>query len=195
MADLTAPDPLTVGFDLDMTLVDSRTGIVATIRAVLDELGVAITDEQVWRGIGTPLEQVFAPLLPPDLVPGAVHRYRELYPTTGVPGITLLPGAVEALDAVRRLHGRVAVVSTKVESAVRLVLGEVGLTADVVSGGLFAGDKGLALTEHGCRCTWATTSVTSRAHGPPARRPSPSRPGRRAPRCCGRPARTSCCPI
>jgi uncharacterized protein len=149
VAHLTAPDSLTVGFDLDMTLVDSRAGIVATIRAVLDELEVAVTDEQVWQGIGTPLEQMLAPFVATDQVPAAVRRYRELYPTTGVPGITLLPGAVEALAAVRRLHGRVAVVSTKVETAVRLVLDEVGLVADVVSGGLFAGDKGLALAEHG----------------------------------------------
>src|SRR5690606_40675104 len=42
-----------------------------------------------------------------------------------------------------------AVVSTKIASAVHLVLDEVGLKADVVAGGLFAGDKGLALTEHG----------------------------------------------
>lgn len=149
MSHLTSPVPLTVGFDLDMTLVDSRAGIVATVQAVMGELGVTITDEQVWQGIGTPLEQMFAPFLAADLVPAAVDRYRELYPTTGVPDITLLPGAVEAFAAVRRLHGRVAVVSTKVETAVRLVLDEVGLTADLVSGGLFAGDKALALAEHG----------------------------------------------
>lgn len=149
MAPLTSADALTVGFDLDMTLVDSRAGIVATVRAVLDELGITITDEQVWPGIGTPLEQMLAPFVPAEELPRAVERYRTLYPTTGVPGITLLPGAAEALDVVRRLHGRVAVVSAKVETAVRLVLDQVGLTADVVAGGLFAGDKGLALAEHG----------------------------------------------
>jgi uncharacterized protein len=146
---LPAVDVLTVGFDLDMTLVDSRAGIVATVRAVLDELGVDNTEEQVWQGIGTPLEQMLGPFVPADAVPGAVRRYRELYPTTGLQGIELLPGATEAFAAVRRLHGRVAVVSTKVESAVRLVLQAVGLEADVVSGGLFADGKGLALTEHG----------------------------------------------
>ncbi|HET8614641.1 MAG TPA: ATP-dependent sacrificial sulfur transferase LarE [Actinomycetales bacterium] len=145
----TEPAPLTVGFDLDMTLVDSRAGIVATMQAALAELGQHISEEQVWRGIGTPLEQALAPFLPADDLPRAVARYRELYPTTGVRGITVLPGAAEALAAVRALHGRVAVVSTKVEPAVRLVLDAVGLEADVVAGGLFGGDKGLALAEHG----------------------------------------------
>lgn len=152
MAPLTSTDvalPLTVGFDLDMTLVDSRAGIVRTLQTVLAERAVHVSDEQVWRGIGLPLEVALAPLLPADEVPAAVQRYRELYPTTGVPGTHLLPGAAEAFDAVRALHGRVAVVSTKIASAVHLVLDEVGLKADVVAGGLFAGDKGLALTEHG----------------------------------------------
>jgi uncharacterized protein len=139
---------LAVGFDLDMTLVDSRVGIVATIRAVLGELGVRITDDEVWRGIGTPLQQMFGPYVAADQVPGAVRRYRELYPTTGVPGITLLPGAPEAFAAVRALHGQVVVVSTKVESAVRLVLEHVGLAADVVVGDLYGPDKGLALADH-----------------------------------------------
>jgi uncharacterized protein len=145
-----APTPaLSVGFDLDMTLVDSRDGIVATVGTVLAELGVPITDDQVWSGIGTPLEQMFAPYLPLEQIPGAVERYRELYPTTGVPGISLLPGAAEAFAAVRALHGRVVVVSTKVEAAVRLVLDHVGLSAEVVVGGLYGPDKGLALAEHG----------------------------------------------
>jgi uncharacterized protein len=148
-AEVADDSSLTVGFDLDMTLVDSRAGIVATMQAVAAERGVHLTEEQVWLGIGTPLEQALAPFLPTDELPGAVARYRELYPATGVPPITLLPGAAEALAAVRALHGRVAVVSTKVESAVRLVLDAVGLEADVVAGGLFAGDKGLALAEHG----------------------------------------------
>jgi pyridinium-3,5-biscarboxylic acid mononucleotide sulfurtransferase len=140
---------LAVGFDLDMTLVDSRAGIVATIRAALGDLGVPITDDEVWRGIGTPLDQMFAPYLALERIPGAVARYRQLYTTTGVPGITLLPGAAEAFAAVRAVHGRVVVVSTKVESAVRLVLEHVGLAADVVVGGLYGPGKGVALAEHG----------------------------------------------
>jgi uncharacterized protein len=148
-ASVAPTSSLSVGFDLDMTLVDSRAGIAATIRSVLAELGVPITDEQVWRGIGTPLQEMFGPFVPEARMAAAIHRYRELYPTTGVPGITLLPGAAEAFAAVRALHGRVVVVSTKVESAVRLVLEHVGLQAEVVVGGLYGPDKGLALAEHG----------------------------------------------
>ncbi len=139
---------LTVGFDLDMTLVDSGAGIVATMQAVFGEHDLDVADEEVWSRIGTPLEHMFAPFVIPEAVPQAVLRYRELYPTTGVRGVTLLPGALEAVASVRSLGGRVVVVSAKVESAVLLVLDEVGLAVDAVVGGLFAADKGSALTRH-----------------------------------------------
>ncbi len=144
------PDvPLAVGFDLDMTLVDSSDGIVATVQAALAERGVQVTREDVWPSMGIPLDQILAPHLPTDQVPAAVARYRELYPVTGVPSTRLLPGAVEAFAAVRALHGQVVVVSAKSEGAVHLVLERVGLTPDVVVGDLFGVEKAGALRAHG----------------------------------------------
>ena len=140
---------LAVGFDLDMTLVDSSDGIVATVQAALADVGVAVTAADVWPSMGLPLELILAPHLPPEQVAAATARYRELYPILGVPGTRLLPGALEAVGAVRALHGTVVVVSAKRESAVHLVLDHVGLQADVVAGDLFAADKAIALRRHG----------------------------------------------
>jgi pyridinium-3,5-biscarboxylic acid mononucleotide sulfurtransferase len=140
---------LAVGFDLDMTLVDSRDGIVATAQAALAERGVAVGADALAATIGIPLDDALAPYLPTDQVAPTTDRYRELYPALGVPSTVLLAGAAESFAAVRALHGRVVVVSAKPESAVRLVLDHVGLEADVVVGSLFAADKGLALREHG----------------------------------------------
>lgn len=143
-----------VGFDLDMTLVDSRVGIAATLQAALAEVGVEIVAEQVWPFNGVGLEVTVAALAP-DADPVAVAaRYRELYPRTGVPPTTLLPGAVEAFRAVHAHGGRVFVVSTKVEPAVRAVLRHVGLDrgpdgADGAAGGLFGADKGTWLAAAG----------------------------------------------
>jgi phosphoglycolate phosphatase len=149
-----------VGFDLDMTLVDSATGIAATLRATLAELGRTVTDEQVWPFIGVPMETTVRTLFP-DLDPSAVSdRYRALYPELGLDQVRLLPGAAEAFRAVHALDGRVLVVSAKVESSVHRVLARVGfddsdaaraagLTPDRVVGGLFAGAKGVVLREAG----------------------------------------------
>ncbi len=142
---------LVVGFDLDMTLVDSADGIAATVQAVLAEKGLLVTAEQVWSLNGVPLEDTMAALAP-ELDPLPVTaRYRELYPSLGVPRTRLLPGALEALNAVREQGGRALIVSTKVEAAVRLVVEQVGLAVDEVAGGLFAEAKGGYLREVGAQ--------------------------------------------
>ena len=117
---------LVVGFDLDMTLVDSRAGIAETLRATRPSSGSALTDADIWPTIGIPLEDALRQWLPEDQVDAAVASYRERYPALGVPITTTLPGAAEAMAAVRALGGRTAVVSAKIESAVHTVLAEVG---------------------------------------------------------------------
>jgi phosphoglycolate phosphatase len=147
-----SPAPV-VGFDLDMTLVDSASGIAATLRAALSEVGRTVSDQQVWPLVGGGLEATVAALAPDVDVARTVSRYRELYPSVGVAPVTALPGAVEALDALRAAGGRVLVVSAKVEPAIRAVLAHVGLDRpprgpDLVAGGLFAAAKAQVLSRH-----------------------------------------------
>ena len=140
---------LAVGFDLDMTLVDSHAGIVATAQAAVAEHGGQAPADELGALIGIPLDDMLAPFVAEDRLADAAETYRQLYPTLGVPHSRPLPGAVESLRQVRALHGRAVVVSAKPESSVRLVLERAGLEPDAVVGGLFGADKGLALREHG----------------------------------------------
>jgi phosphoglycolate phosphatase len=147
------PEPLTgpvVGFDLDMTLVDSADGIVATLALACAEQGVTVDADAVRATIGVPLETALLAIAPTLDPVATAARYRELYAEHGVGPTVLLPGAAEAVEAVHALGGRVLVVSTKVEPAVRAVLAHVGLAAgrrapDLVVGGLFAAAKGVRL--------------------------------------------------
>ena len=138
-----------VGFDLDLTLVDSADGIVATFAEASRRAGVEVDAEAMRPLIGVPLETACEALLPPHLVAPVVRRYRELYPSFGVRATTLLPGAAEALTAVRAHGGRAIVVSAKIQPAVDAVLAHVGLVVDEAIGGLFAAAKGDALRAHG----------------------------------------------
>jgi phosphoglycolate phosphatase len=147
---------LVVGFDLDMTLVDSRAAIGATLQAALAEVGVGIAPEQAWPYNGVPLELTLDALAPHVDKVRVVARYRELYPRIGVPPTTLLPGAAQAVAAVHARGGRVLVVSTKVASAVRDVLAHVGLDrgavgVDEIAGGLFGAEKGIRLAAAGAQ--------------------------------------------
>lgn len=145
-----------VGFDLDLTLVDSAAGIGVTLRAALAAEGSSArpSDAELYPLIGVPLETTVSVVDPGADVDRVVRRYRELYPALGVPATTLLPGVLDAFAAVRARRGRVLVVSAKVEPAVRAVLLHVGLGAppdapDLVVGGLFAAAKGVRLRKAG----------------------------------------------
>ncbi|WP_431728412.1 HAD family hydrolase [Verrucosispora sp. TAA-831] len=140
---------LTVGFDLDMTLVDSRPGIAATYRALTERTGVPVDAEVAVSRLGPPLRTEIAHWFPPDRVEEAVHAFRELYPAYAITPTVPLPGAVAALDAVRQRGGRVLVVTSKLGRLARLHLEHLGLTVDEVAGDLFAEGKATALREHG----------------------------------------------
>jgi phosphoglycolate phosphatase len=144
-----------VGFDLDLTLVDSAPGIAATMRAALAAERVGDwppgepADDVLRATIGIPLEASVGLLVPEADVDRVVAAYRRLYPELGVPGCALLPGVAEAFAAVRAAGGRVLVVSAKTRSAVDAVLAHVALEPDLVAGDLFAGQKGRLLLDEG----------------------------------------------
>ena len=140
---------LTVGFDLDMTLIDSRPGIEATLTALSRQTGVYIDTELVVNRLGPTLETELAEWYPAEDVVPTADRYRELYVELGVSGTTLLPGAQDAVAAVREVGGRTLVVTAKYEPNAVLCLAHVGLEVDHVFGWLHGTAKGAKLAEHG----------------------------------------------
>ncbi|MEH0938319.1 HAD family hydrolase [Micromonospora psammae] len=140
---------LMVGFDLDMTLVDSRPGIAACYRALTARTGVHVDAELAVSRLGPPLRTEIAHWFPPEQVEEAVTIYRELYPAYAITPTVPLPGAREAVDAVHARGGRVMVVTSKIGRLARLHLDHLGLAVDELAGDLFAEEKATSLREHG----------------------------------------------
>jgi uncharacterized protein len=141
--------PLVVGFDLDMTLIDSRPGIKAVWDLLAAESGVAIDTDLVVSRLGPPLQVEMANWFAPEQVEPMVTRYRELYPAYAITGTDPLPGVADALTAVRRQRGRSIVVSAKYERSVRAHVEHLGLDVDEAIGDLHGEGKAAALVEHG----------------------------------------------
>jgi phosphoglycolate phosphatase len=139
---------LVVGFDLDMTLIDSRPGIAATLEALSAETGVAIEADLVVNRLGPTLEEEMANWYPREQVEVMSDRFRELYTEVGVPGCAPLPGARAAVEAVASAGGRSVVVTAKYEPNARRCLDHVGLDVDVVVGWRWGPDKAITLAEH-----------------------------------------------
>ncbi|WP_328299453.1 HAD family hydrolase [Streptomyces sp. NBC_00435] len=145
---MTPETQLTVGFDLDMTLIDSRPGIRATFHALSAETGTFIDAEEAVSRLGPPLDQELAYWFPQERIPAMADRFREIYPTHAIEPTPAMPGAREAVEAVRALGGRAIVVTAKYEPNARLHLDHLGIKPDAVIGWLWAEAKAVALREY-----------------------------------------------
>jgi phosphoglycolate phosphatase len=137
-----------VGFDLDMTLIDPRPGVVATLAVLSAETGVFVDGDLVATRLGPPLETELAHWFPAASVDAAADRYRALYLEHALPHTTALPGAVAAVASVRAGGGRAVVVTAKQHALAVASLAHVGIVVDEVVGWCHGAAKGAALREH-----------------------------------------------
>ncbi|MEU7075281.1 haloacid dehalogenase-like hydrolase [Streptomyces narbonensis] len=140
--------PLTVGFDLDLTLIDSRPGIKAAWEAFAAETGAEIDADLVVTRLGPPLHHEMAYWFPEEQVEEMVARYRALYPAYAIEPSPPMPGARDAIQAVRDAGGRTIVVTAKNGPHAELHLAHLGIEPDAVVGGLWAEGKAEALRAH-----------------------------------------------
>ncbi|WP_298511093.1 ATP-dependent sacrificial sulfur transferase LarE [uncultured Nocardioides sp.] len=140
---------LAVGFDLDMTLIDTVPGFAATLRALGVELGVEFPIEEMTARLGPPLEHLLAPHLAADAVAPAGDLFRELYLDHAITSVPALPGAHEALAAVRRHRGRIVLVTGKFPRNAQLHVEHVGLDVDLVEGWVWGVGKAEVLRREG----------------------------------------------
>jgi phosphoglycolate phosphatase len=134
-----------VGFDLDMTLIDSRPVILAAFAEVSEATGVPIDPAAVDRRLGIKLEDELAFWFPADQVPAMVGRYREHYLRLAGALTGTLPGAREALAAVRAAGARAVVITAKHEVSARLSLDIAGLVPDDVFADVHGPEKAAVL--------------------------------------------------
>lgn len=138
----------TVGFDLDLTLVDSRPGIRAAYETLVAATGARIDIDLVVSRLGPPLVHELRNWFPEERVAEAAEIYLAAYPERGIAPSPALPGAREAVAAVRELGGRAIVVTAKHERNARLHLEHLGIEPDRLIGDLWAEGKAVALREH-----------------------------------------------
>ena len=142
-------EQLVVGFDLDMTLIDTVVGFAATLDALGQELGVRFPTAEMTSRLGPPLDLMLQPHLAEEAIAPAVARFREIYPDHAIAPTPAFPGVVEALAAVRRHHGRIVLVTGKHTPNAQLHVDHLGLDVDVVEGRVWGPGKGEVLRRHG----------------------------------------------
>ncbi|HTA07161.1 MAG TPA: HAD hydrolase-like protein, partial [Streptosporangiaceae bacterium] len=102
-----------VGFDLDLTLINSRPAIMAAWSAVADELGVHIDLADVDTRMGIKLEDEVSYWFPAHGQQAAADSYRRHYVQLAPTMTFALPGAAEALAAVHLAGERAVIITAK----------------------------------------------------------------------------------
>ena len=150
---------LVVGFDLDMTLVDTRPGVVATLEALAAGHGIELDAVEMSSRLGPPLDVLLAPYVPAERIDGLVEDFRARYPRHAIEPTRAFDGAHEALAAVRRHGGACLVVTGKHTPNAALHVEALELGVDHLVGEVWGVGKAAALTEHG-----ATVYVGDHVH-------------------------------
>ena len=141
----------TVGFDLDLTLVDTRARILHSAGAAFADLGARVDPDRIVPLLGIPLADKVAALAPHLDTEAFVTAYRDHYHRSDAPHAPAIPGATQALDAIHAVGDRAVVVTAKVDWMGREALADAALLdrLDAVHGSLFAAQKSRALRHEG----------------------------------------------
>ncbi|MEC3978587.1 HAD family hydrolase [Amycolatopsis sp. H20-H5] len=141
---------ITVGFDLDMTLIDSRPGMLVAMNRLGEESGLPLDGVHFAANLGPPLDDSLRGYgAPEERIPELITRFRGFYPDVVVPVTLALPGAAAALRAVRQAGGRTLVVTGKYGPNAQLHVDALGLEVDELVGEQWSTGKAVSLLEHG----------------------------------------------
>lgn len=118
--------PALVLFDLDGTLVDSRPGIVHSLRLALAEVGVVVEEDHdfTWC-IGASLWKIFEHYLETvdrTKVEAAIARYRHIYRDGPMFEYDVYDGVIATLESLKQANVRVAIATAKVHEYAREII-------------------------------------------------------------------------
>lgn len=126
--------PFPVGFDLDMTLVDTRAASVCALRAAGSDLPEQL-DLSRCLASASALRAELARVMPLDRVNIALRDYAMAMREEALPLLRPMPGAVEVLTTIRRHGGRCVVVTGRRATTAAAVVAALGLPIDRLVGG------------------------------------------------------------
>jgi phosphoglycolate phosphatase len=133
-------------FDLDGTLTDSASGIVASFRHALGEVGAAVPEGDLTKMlVGPPMHLTLASMGLGDRVDDAIAAYRADYVSRGWSMNQLFDGIPALLADLRAAGVRLAVATSKAEPTARRIIEHFGLGEhfEVVAGASTDGVRSL----------------------------------------------------
>lgn len=142
-------EPLVLGLDLDLTLIDTRAATAHALRAVNRILNENIDVDAFVARLGPPIRDELLRWIPRDRVDAAVTTFRASFTNSGLDHLIANPGAVDLLASCAKRSWRSVLITSRRPKVAAAALEATGLHPDVVVGGVTGEEKAPAMREHG----------------------------------------------
>lgn len=144
-----SPRPPVIGFDLDLTLIDTREATAHALRTVNKELGERIDVDAVVSRLGPPIRDELRQWVPEARLDAAVAAFRATFTGTSLRYLRPCPGATDVLRALSAAGGRSIVITSRRPFVARAALKATGLCAAMLVGGVTGTEKAPAMIANG----------------------------------------------
>lgn len=141
-----------IGFDLDLTLIDTRKATAFALESVNESLGTAIDTDEFVRRLGPPIRAELSRWISEELLDDAADQFRSAFIGPGLQFLEPLPGAAAALAAVAARGGTTIVITSRRQYIAEAALVACQLSSDVVVGGLTGTKKAPAMRQNAASC-------------------------------------------
>ncbi|MGO9080888.1 MAG: HAD family hydrolase [Streptosporangiaceae bacterium] len=146
---LGLPSAPTIGFDLDLTLIDTTAATAHTLDVVARDLGLQLDIDGMLARRGRPFRELLAEAVPPASLTAAMRRFFRVFLAEGIPMVRPIEGAGEALAKLRAAGGRSVVITGRRASSAWRCLRELDLRVDDLCGGVTGPAKAPLMTSQG----------------------------------------------
>jgi phosphoglycolate phosphatase len=143
---------IVVGFDLDMTLVDTSAAMAVSLDRVNSDLGLRVDVGACVRALGAPQRDQLARWVPAGLLDEAMRVLAAAFLAEGLPLARASPGAAQLLTALHEGRGSAVVVTARRARTAAACLRRCGLPVQALAGGLSPAGKSSALRRHQVQC-------------------------------------------
>ena len=103
----------TIGFDFDMTLVDTSNSLIATLMEIFPDKNIVSDDNFSVQLSGLPLDQILLHFCCKEDLHRVRNEFMTAYENTGVRESRLLAGSIPSLEIVRQYGFEPVIISAK----------------------------------------------------------------------------------
>jgi phosphoglycolate phosphatase len=138
---------MTLGADLDLTLIDTRDATALALKHVNNTCGESIDIEEFLSRLGLPIRDELAHWITPERIPEAVKVFRAAFLDEGLSRLRPLPGAADVAAGLQAGGGRLVVITSRIRPIARACLRAVNLPAAAVVGDVTGVQKAQPMVE------------------------------------------------